>query len=81
MTVRAKFVVNSVTETLNWDRSKGSLFTVKLGVVNASSGNEENKAFFASSPSGEISLTYVNPAVGEYLKIGDSFYVDFTKAE
>lgn len=79
MAVRCKFLVQSVTRSKNWDRSKPDLFTVKLGVV--SSGSPENAAFFASTPSGTIEFTSINEAAANALPLGGEVYVDLTPAE
>lgn len=69
-TVRAKFKVQSVTET------EGGLKTASLQPV--SSGSPENAEFFKWTPSGSIQLGTINPAAAEQFKPGTSFYVDFT---
>lgn len=84
MTVRAKFRVASITRTQSvvWDGQKSSpqeVQTIKLYPV--SSGSDENKAFFASTPSGNIELATINKAAGEQFKLDGEYYVDFTEAE
>lgn len=78
MTVRCKFLVQSVTRSKNWDRSKPDLFTVKLGVV--SSGSPENAAFYASTPSGSIEFSSINESAALSLPLGEEVYVDITPA-
>jgi hypothetical protein len=78
MTIRAKFKCTSVTKIVGWiDRDKHPfLYSYKMLVV--SSGSEENKKFFASTPSGELAVS----AVGDDLfQVGKEYYVDFTPAE
>ncbi len=73
MTVRAKCRVNSIART-EWGH------TVTLSPV--TSGSPENESFFKATPGGKIELSVVNDATIELFgKPGDSFYVDFTKAE
>ena len=72
MSVRAKFKVQSVTE------SEGGLKTATLQPV--VSGSPENAEFFKWTPSGSITLGTINPAVAEQFTPGTAFYVDFTKA-
>lgn len=79
MTVRAKFVVNSITRTLHWDKAKGEIATIKLYPV--TSGSEENKSFYAATPSGSIELGTVNQLAADAFELGKEYYVDFTKAE
>jgi hypothetical protein len=78
MTVRAKFKVQSITETKHWQADKGNMFTIQMNPV--SSGSEENKSFFEATPSGEIKMTVTN-GVGKLFPVGSEFYVDFTPAE
>ena len=79
MTARAKFIVNSITRSKNWDKSKSDLFTVKLMPVTGTS--EENKAFFASTPGGSIELVTINETAANALPLGGEVYVDFTPAQ
>lgn len=77
--VRAKFQVQSVTRRKNWDKAKGDLFDVKLGVVTAT--NPENSKFYAATPSGEIVLSTINEAAANALPLGGEVYVDFMPVE
>lgn len=77
MTVRAKFKVQSITRRPGWNGNK-EVQEIKLFPVVADS--EENKKFYAATPSGEINLTTVNFDIGSQFDIGEEFYVDFTKA-
>lgn len=85
MTIRAKFQVNAITRTMGGRyNEKTKLYesfenqTIMLSPV--TSGSDENKAFYQSTPSGEIKLTTVNPDVGNYFELNGEYYVDFTKA-
>ncbi len=83
MAVRAKFRVASITRTQYdvWDGQKNvpqEVQTIKLHPV--TSGSEENKAFYASTPSGSIELSTINKAAGEQFKLNKEYYVDFTEA-
>ena len=78
MTVRAKFVVQSVTMTQHWDREKGHLATIRLAPVN--SGSDENKKFYEATPSGHIELGTVNQDAAAQFVLGAEIYVDFTPA-
>jgi hypothetical protein len=79
MSVRAKFVCNSITRQKHWDQSKGETQTIKLTPV--TSGSEENKAFYEATPSGSIEIMTVNEEVAKNFELGKSYYVDFTLAE
>lgn len=72
--VRAKFKVQSVTKQAGWGGHK-ELHTVRLQPV--TSGSEENKSFYASTPSGQIEIGVVSKEIGEGFEIGKEFYVDF----
>lgn len=75
-TTRCKFQCQSVTKTLHWDRSGKFLHTAKFSAV--TDGSDENKQFFAATPSGSIEVgTYV-PDVFE---VGKAYYVDLTPAD
>lgn len=78
MSVRAKFTVQSIERQKHWDRTKGEIQTIKLIAV--SDGSEENKAFFAVTPTASISLGTVNEEAAKQFELGESYYVDFTKA-
>ncbi len=79
MTVRAKFVVQSITRQKHWDREKGEIHTVKLSPVAGNS--EENKQFYAATPSGSIELGTVNEQAGRQFELGAEYYVDFQKVD
>lgn len=72
-TVRAKFKVQSVTE------SEGGLKTANLTPV--TSGSPENEQFFKWTPGGQIQLGTINPTAAEQFTPGRQFYVDFTPAD
>lgn len=84
-TVRAKFKVQSIT------RTSGSQYdsklqksveqetqTIKLWVVTG--GSDENKEFFASTPTGSIELGVVRLEAAAAFELNKEYYVDFTPA-
>lgn len=73
--MRAKFYCNSVTKSLHWDGTKRNLFTAKFNPV--MSGSNENKQFFAATPSGSLELGQFLP---DAFEPGKEYYVDFTPA-
>lgn len=88
MSVRAKFVVNQIERSQNggyrengqYDSSlKTEVSTIKLLPV--SGGSEENKKFFAWTPTGEIQLGTINPEAAKQFELGKAYYVDFTPAD
>lgn len=78
VSVRCKFIVQSVTRSKNWDKSKPDLYSVKLGVV--TSGSPENAAFYAATPGGTIEFTSINESAALSLPLGEEVYVDITPA-
>lgn len=77
MSVIAKFRCNNVTKTDHWEKEKGQLASISLSAVIGD--GEENKKFFAATPSGDISLGTVNPAAYEEFEEGAEYYVTFEK--
>lgn len=60
MTTRCKFICTEVAKT--WDNySKRMLYTGRLRAV--TSGSDENKKFFAYTPSGELFVQSINEDV------------------
>lgn len=73
--VRGKFKVTSVT---HHEYSPG--VTVKLTAV-PNDGTPENERFHRYTPSGSIEMFIDNPPASDELKLGSTFYVDFTAVE
>lgn len=46
-----------------------------------STGDDENNSYAKWTPSADANFTIMNPALFDQFKVGDEFYVDFTKAE
>ena len=78
MSVRAKFSVTEIKITGWQSNPEYHQHTIKLSPVTG--GSEENKAFFTSTPVGEISIT-TNQNAAKHFHVGEAFYVDFTLAE
>lgn len=70
--VRAKFRVG-----LNEPAADGA----RIILSPVTSGSKENEEFFKWTPWGTIEIGTINPAAAEQFKVGDEFYVDFTKAD
>ena len=70
--VRAKFVCNEVTQTVDGGK-------VKLIPVTGTS--EENKTFFKYTPFGHLEMGTINPEVMAQFVPGKQYYIDFTEAE
>ena len=78
MTVRAKFKVDSVTKRPHWDKISCHLHDIELSVVHGDS--EENKKFFAATPTGTIKVQSISAEAGELFEPGAEYYIDFTRA-
>lgn len=70
MTVRAKFLVESVTT------HAGGGNTVNLRPV--TTGSEENKNFWQATPNGKLEMYINNPNASSFFTAGDEYYLDFT---
>jgi len=83
--IRCKMILNHVGRSPynkylgDGKYEKSSIANFTLNPV-MDDGSPENKAFFASTPSGKLELACVNPAVLEQLEgqLGEAFYVDLT---
>ncbi len=71
MSVRAKFTVTT--------KSPGSPCSITMMPV--VDGSQENKAFFAATPSGKIELSILNDLAASQLLVGEEYYVDFIPAK
>ena len=71
MTVRAKFRVDSVTDT-----------EIKMTAVTSQPGEEgtENFKFWQATPSGTLHMQVLNPEATKQFHQGDEFYLTFDKA-
>lgn len=82
-TVTAKFKIDEIKSSLT-HRSTGTgseVVEVKSVVLSPVYGNsEENKQFFAATPSGRIELGILNPEAGQAFELGKEYYVTFTQA-
>lgn len=83
MNVRAKFCCNSETRTQatrqNPETHAWELLTVSTWKFSpVTSGSQENKEFFASTPGGSLEIYCVNPDVK--FELGKEYYLDFTLA-
>jgi hypothetical protein len=90
MTVRAKFIVQSITRrnqsVYNYETKRSEMQevqSIEMWPVTGDGNNAENHQFFASTPSGKIELNTLNPAAVEEFaaSLGQAVYVDFTPAE
>jgi len=71
---RAKFTCTEVSKRTGWGGNE-FLYAAKFNIV--TSGSDENKEFFAASPSGSIEVSTVKE---DHFEVGKDYYVDFTEA-
>lgn len=69
---RAKFTCNEVAKRKGWSGNE-FVYAAKFSVV--CSDNDENKSFFASTPSGSIEISTIR---SDHFEVGKQYYVDFT---
>lgn len=93
MTVRAKFKVDSIersttTAKTGEDAAGKPIYgpvetqTIKLFPVYGNDDpTHENTKFWHYTPAGEIRLSTINKAAGDYFELGKEYYIDFIKAE
>ncbi len=85
--VRAKFVCTGVTVekgNTSWHYKEGNtealdVVTVRMQPVVL--GSDENKEFFASTPSGSIEMRILRPEAVDWFVMGREYYVNFTGAD
>lgn len=78
MATRLKMVCTEKTVRKHWSADKKFIDGVKLGVV--SSGSEENKSFFDSTPSGSIEFGTINHEAAAEFEPGTEYYVTIERA-
>ena len=72
---RAKFKCTEVAKRSGWGGNKFH-YAAKFNPVSGDS--EENKTFFASTPTGSIDISTVRE---DHFEVGKTYYVDFTLAD
>lgn len=94
MSVRAKFLCNSVaidkrpwapvdpeTGQRDWaKREDQEQRTFNFTPVGDDPTGGENRKFWEASPSGSLQLGCVNEDVWPFFEVGETYYLDFTKA-
>ena len=73
--VRAKLTCSRVTKYKSGWGDYPIHYTFNFQVV--SNGSEENKKFFAATPSGSVELTALN---ADLFEVGKEYYLDFSEA-
>lgn len=79
MTIRCKMVLNSIARTRGWGPSSPELQALAFTAVG--DGSEENKKFFAMTPSGKLEVSTVNADAVASLELGKSYYIDIVESE
>jgi hypothetical protein len=72
-TTRAKFSCNSITKRKHWN-VKEHEFNFDAEFTAVSSGSEEDKKFFAATPSGSIKISTI---ISDTFEVGKMYYIDF----
>jgi hypothetical protein len=86
-TMRAKLQVGQITRYReNYADNTGALLQEQLAMHAVCTtfdkeGYSEDNDYAKASPGASLSITIANPALHGKFKVGDKFYVDFTKAE
>jgi hypothetical protein len=94
MTVRAKFIVNSITSSMGSRKSgekdpktgyetyvAAEMWTIKMNPVYGNSDpNHENTKFWDASPGGSFELNCVNAEAVRQFDIGKEYYFDISPA-
>jgi hypothetical protein len=81
MKVRAKFTVQRIERALGYVSGKGSAEIQSIVLTPVTSGSDEDKRFWAATPSGQITLGCANADAAVAFELGKSYYVDFSPAE
>lgn len=83
--MRAKMQVGFVQEHFYGQGGAKSQETLTMHAVAASKhpedGSDEDNTFAKFSPGANLSINIANPALFGQFKIGEKYYLDFTKAE
>lgn len=73
--VRCKFKCTSSRKYQGWNGDGKFFYEYEMNAV--SSGSDENKEFFASTPSGSLKVSAV---ASDLFEPGQEYYLDITKA-
>ena len=85
MAVRAKFQLwnkssseQEVYDSIEGKTVKQNVYTLQFGAVTG--GSEENKQFFASTPTGQLQMSVVREEVANQFTPGKEYYLDIFAA-
>ena len=79
-TMRAKLRVTSV-EKAGESAERVKFMAVGPNAAYPADGSDENNSYASWTPQADLSMVINNPALHGELKPGDTFYVDFIRAE
>ena len=85
-TMRAKLQVGSITQYReNYADNTGAVLQEQLQMHAVcttfdENGHSDDNDYAKASPGASLSIAIANPALHGKFKVGDKFYVDFTKA-
>lgn len=77
MSVKAKFICNTVSKSKLHKHDQGQTKVTLTPVV---AGSVENKDFWQYTPSGNLEMTIKNEAAEKYFEVGEEYYLTFEKA-
>lgn len=85
-TMRAKLSVNAVETLTNSESHEPVAIELEFNAVAKvdgypEDGSDENNTFARWTPSATLRMSITNPALFGAFKVGDQFYVDFTRAD
>ena len=84
-TMRAKMRVSGVTPFYNAEdkktQEKLQFTAVSKSEGYPADGSDEDNSFARWTPSASVEMNVMNPALFDKFAVGDTFYVDFTRAE
>lgn len=80
--VRAKFKLDNAesVKQRNDDGEEVECRTLYFSPVYSSDPNSENRKFWKSTPSGQLTMWVVNPEAWKHFEVGKSYYLDFSEA-
>ena len=76
--MRAKFQLNQIVQMASAEQLH---FNAVAAKSYPSDGSDEDNTYAKFSPAATCSLTIANPALIGSFKVGETYYVDFTKAD
>lgn len=80
MGIIAKFMISAKTKTLISNHEGKPVYGYRIEGYPVYTGYEEDKKFFASTPSGKLELATINKEAADQVQPGDKVYVTIEKA-